>query len=326
MKTVLLASLLLSFVGWGEVLSETTIAQAAPLFTAQQRSTTDPVTPTTTPIQVKLLDPGTGDRQVLRFKPAVGTRQVSLMTFEQAMTISMMGQPIPALDLPIVNTTIEVVVTKVEENGDIHYQFTYPEVEVVAKPGAPSTLVEATRSQLKKLQNTRGNFVMNSRGQIQSGRFELPDNLDPLMRQTFEQLSQSLNQLSFPLPEEAVGIGAKWQTTAPIAIAGMSLTQTGTYELVSFDNNTATLNIQVNQAAAPQSIGLPGIPASARIQLKKLQTEGQGRSVLDLTKPFVLQSTLSMQSASQMSFRNPGSNQETAMTTQATVQIKFQPK
>jgi hypothetical protein len=326
MRNVVWVCLLLGLGGAGGVLPQVAIAQSASPVVAQQRPTKPTSTFSGPPLEVKLLNPGTGDRQVLRFKPAVGTRQLSVMSFEQAMVLSMLGKSLPSPDLPLINTTIEVIVTKVEENGDIHYQFSYPSMEVVPKPGTPSTLVEPIRAQLKQLKNIRGNFVMNNRGQLQAGNFELPKDLEPVVRQLFEQFSQSINQLSFPLPEEAVGIGATWQTTATLAINGMRLTQTGTYELVSRNNNIATLNIQVKQQAPPQVINSPTLPATTKVQLKKLETQGRGRSTLDLSKPFVQQSTLSMQSTSQTSTRTPESAQEFDMTIQSTVQMKFQPK
>lgn len=326
MRNALLASLLAGFIGLIDVLPPTAIAQATPPPTAQPAQSQPTPSLSAQPMQVKLLNPGTGDRQVLRFQPAAGTRQLSLMTFEQAMVLFAIGRSLPVSNLPLVRATIEVVVTKVEANGDIHYQFSYPNMEVVAKPGTPSTLVSPIQAQLERLKHIRGNFVMNDRGQIQTGRFELPDDLEPMMRQMFEQLSQSMNQLSFPLPEEAVGIGAEWQATAALSIGGIRLTQTGSYQLVSRTNNIATLNIRVKQQAPPQIINSPTLPATTKVQLKKLETQGKGRSTLDLRQPFVQEATLSMQSISQMGLFSPKPAPEFDMTIQSTVQMKFQPK
>lgn len=321
MKNTLLRSLLLLGLMVGNASCPTSaIAQPSPSEAAQQPAVQPPTA------QVKLLNPGKGDRQVLRFKPTVGTRQVSLMSFDQTLTLAMMGQEMPAVVAPMVTSTIEVVVTKVEANGDVHYQVRYLDVDVVAKPGTRPEMLDVMRSQLKVLQAMSGDFVMSDRGQVKSGRFELPDQADPILRSVLEQFSQSMHQISLPLPETAIGVGAQWQTTVTMALAGMNLTQMATYELASFSNNVATLKIQMAQQAPPQMINAPGLPTTAKIQLKKLQSEGQGQSTLDLGKPFVQQSTLSLQSTSHMSVQNAKMADELDMTTQSTIQITFQPK
>lgn len=337
MRTAIFGSLLLLGVIGGseinarEINPQRAISQStAPTIIAQQSSPT--ITPAKTPPQIKLLNSGTGDRQLLRFKPAVGTRQVSLMSFDQTMSMSLSGQAMPGKNttimLPLVNTTIEMVVTKVDDNGDIHYQFGYQGIDVIARPGMPAAMVDLMKSQMETLRNVRGDFVMSDRGLVKSGQFDLPGNLDPMVRQVLEQLSRSMNQLSFPLPEEAVGVGAKWQTSAPLSIAGINLNQSATYELVSANRNLVNLRIQVAQQAPPQLVTPPGIPISTnvKIQLKKLKTEGQGQSTLDLTKPFVQQSAMSMKSMSQMGVAGAPGVPAMEMTTETFIQMKFEPK
>ncbi|MBF2026664.1 MAG: hypothetical protein IGS48_07845 [Oscillatoriales cyanobacterium C42_A2020_001] len=318
MRNAILGSLLaISFAGFnGDVAPQPAIAQPNP-------AQSSPVTPA---IKVKLLSPGTGDRQVLRFKPAVGTKQLSLMSFDQTVLLKLAGQSLPSVALPLVTTSIEVVVTKVDANGDIHYQFRYPEVDVAAKPGVQPTVVEVMRSQLKSLQEIRGSFVMSDRGYIKTARFDLPEKLEPSTRQMLEQMSQSVNQLSFPLPEEPVAIGAKWQASNSPTLNGITLTQTSTYELIDLKNGVATLNLQVEQQASQQRITTPAPVLNLQMQLKSLTSQAKGQSVLDLNKPFVQSATLSMESASEMGVTNPKTSQEIDMSMQMTIQLKFQPK
>jgi len=323
MKKAILGSLLLfGLFGWCETLPQPAIAQSS---SPSQQPAASVAVPGNAP-QVKLLNPGTGDRQLLRFKPVVGTRQLSLLSFDQVTSLTMEGAAVNVPAIPQVNATIEAVVTKVDNNGDIHYQFTYPNVEVVKKPGVPSELLNIMQSQMQTLTKMRGNFVISDRGEVRSGQFDLPNDVDPLIRQALNQFSQSMSQLSFPLPTEAVGAGAKWQTTSASSVGGINIIQTGTYELVSLNNNVATLNVQVTQQAPAQTVNPPGLPMPVKIQLKSLQTTGDGQSVLDLTKPFVQRSTLSLRSTSQMSAPNLLTAKELTMTTQSTIQMKFEPK
>ncbi|EKQ69782.1 hypothetical protein OsccyDRAFT_2427 [Leptolyngbyaceae cyanobacterium JSC-12] len=323
MRTAILGSLLaISFAGFSEVgLLHPAIAQSNPTQSNPVQSSS-----AISPIKVKLLSPGTGNRQTLRFKPVVGTKQLSLMSFDQALLIKLAGESLPSVALPLVTTSIEVVVTKVDANGDIHYQFRYPEVDVKAKPGVQPAIVEAMRSQLKSLQEIRGSFVMSDRGNIKAAQFDLPETLDPTIRQVLEQMSQSVNQLSFPFPEEPVAIGAKWQASNSPTLNGITLIQTSTYELVDLKNGVATLKFQVEQQASQQRITPPPPFPNLQMQLKSLTSQGEGQSILDLSKPFVQSATLSMKSASQMNVTNPEVSQEIDMAMQVTVQLNFEPK
>jgi hypothetical protein len=256
--------------------------------------------------QVELLEAGNEPRQELRFRPQVNAKQTSTMTFQMDTDVSMAGQTMPKVDLPPITVAIDTVVTKVEPNGNIHFKSSYSNVDVMNSSSLPPQVLEAMRSQMKKMVGTSGSFIIDNRGQIQTAKFASSQKSDANLKQFSEQMSTSFDQMSSPLPQEAIGIGAKWRVTTTPSLSGMSVQQTITYELVNLKDNIATLNMWFEQHANPQKLTLPGIPNGATVTLKSLESKGDGRLMMQLDRPFPLRANLIANSKNEMSIQQAG--------------------
>ena len=95
------------------------------------------------------------------------------------------------------------------------------------------------------------------------------------------KLEQSIEQLSCPLPEEAVGIGAKWRVKTRL-VTTFALDQEAEYELVELVGDRGVLKITVRQSAKDQVMKLPNGPEARLVRLK---SEGGGEMRFDLTRP-----------------------------------------
>ncbi|AFY88882.1 DUF6263 family protein [Chroococcidiopsis thermalis] len=256
--------------------------------------------------QVELLEVGNEPRQELRFRPQANAKQTSTMTLQMDTDVSMAGQTMPKVDLPPITVAIDTVVTKVEPNGNIHFKSSYSNVDVMNSSSLPPQVLEAMRSQMKKMVGTSGSFIIDNRGQIQTAKFASSQKSDANLKQFSEQMSTSFDQMSSPLPQEAIGIGAKWRVTTTPSLLGMSVQQTITYELVNLKDNIATLNIWFEQHANPQKLTLPGIPNGATVTLKSLESKGDGRLMMQLDRPFPLRANLIANSKNEMSIQQAG--------------------
>ncbi len=267
--------------------------------------------------KIDLLAAGTGDKKQLRFTPVVNSRQTSILTLKVNDRSS--GAAIPATKL-----TMEIVVTQIDPNGDISFDFTYKNVDVVAEPGIPPAALEPIRSSLAALVGLSGSMVVDSRGQTKSTNLRLPQELDSSTQQIFEQLSSSLGQLYAPLPEEAVGLGARWRTSQELNINGIQLTQSAIYELVSNQNNVLQLKLLVEQEAQSQEVKLPpspDIPAGFRVQLRSFSNQGEGEMTLQLGQMLPQRSILSSRSSVVLNFKPANNDQGVPVNQDLTVQI-----
>jgi hypothetical protein len=170
-----------------------------------------------------------------------------------------------------------------------------------------------------------GSVVVDSRGQTKSTNLRLPQELDTATQQLFEQLSSSLGQLYAPLPEEAVGLGARWRTSQELNINGIQLTQSAIYELVSNQNNVLQLKMLVEQEAQSQEVKLPAspdIPAGFTVQLRSFSNQGEGEMTLQLGQMLPQRSILSSRSSVVLNFKPANNNDQGIPVNQdLTVQI-----
>ncbi|HEY9873545.1 MAG TPA: DUF6263 family protein, partial [Candidatus Obscuribacterales bacterium] len=145
-------------------------------------------------------------------------------------------------------------------------------------------------------------------GQSKGSSFGLPQQLDGSTKKMIEQISNSLNQISSPVPSEAVGIGATWRHSASLNLSGMNLIQTTTYQLVDLKDNVATIKVNVQQHADPQKLTLAGLPANANLTLKSYNSQGQGQVKMQLNRMMPIQSTVSIRANTDTNMSMPATS------------------
>jgi hypothetical protein len=96
-----------------------------------------------------------------------------------------------------------------------------------------------------------------------------------------DQMKDSFANLSSPLPEEAIGPGAKWEVRMPLKSQGMSIDQTTTYELVSLKDDRLNTRVTINQTASKQKVQSPAMP-DMKLDLLKMTGTGTGEVSLNL--------------------------------------------
>ncbi|MGB3236827.1 MAG: DUF6263 family protein [Geitlerinemataceae cyanobacterium] len=270
-----------------------------------------------------LLDAGVEPRQPLRFVPQANEMQTITITLQTNVAMAAGGQVLPSVDAPASTMTVESTITQVDDNGDIHYQMYYTGIEVGESPNAPPELRQVLEAQMQNLVGAGGTFVMDSRGHVKETNFSLSENADAMTQQLFQEVSQSVRQLSTPFPEEAVGLGARWQIAQALEVNGMELTQNAIYELVSLQDNVATLNISLEQQAPSQEIEIPGLPDGATVTLNSLQSQGEGQVTIQLDRLMSESGTMSMQSDTDMKISQAGMSEEMPMTSSTTIQMDW---
>lgn len=324
-KTLFVGSLCFLIAGWGLKLPATSVNAETASFVKQNTNNPSGTAPAATP-QVELLAPGNEPRQELRFKPQVNAKQTATMTMKMDMAMSIGGQTMPSFNAPATVMTMETVVKKVEPNGDIHYQFSYTNVDVVANQNTPPQAIEAMRNQLKKMVGLNGEIIVDDRGQTKDTTFNFPAQLDESLKRSIQQMSSSIEQLSSPLPKESVGTGAKWRVTGPINANGMNITQTTTYELVNLQGNVATIKSTIEQNAGSQNLSSSTMPAGTSMTLKSFTSQGQGEMRMRFDQLIPITSTASMRANMEANMRNSQTNQEMTMGSQVSMQIDLQSK
>lgn len=251
--------------------------------------------------ELELLDAGMEPRQKLRFSPVLNRRtEILTMTMDMDMEMTVEGEGSRGIDMPPVEIEFQVEVEKVDSNGDIHANFSCSRTDVVAEADTPPRLVQKLQEEIEKMVGFRTSFVMDSQGRAKDINLIVPDGMDPNLRQMFEQTMNSLGEISAPMPEEAVGVGAKWRVAGSPILNGIQMNQTVTYEIASIEGDRIILDTTLEQDAEPQKMTLPGLPPNATVNLESLDGSGRGQVTMDLNKIVPIAGNVSMDSNSQM--------------------------
>lgn len=151
----------------------------------------------------QVLDYGAEPRQMLRMTPAVGAEQQTIMDMTTETAIAINGQSQPSVTAPGTRLVMDTVVTDIDENGLITVEFVYSDVQVIDAANLPPQTIELMRSQMSSIVGTTGTVVLDSQGRTQAFDLVAPDTLDATLRNSLDQMLQSFQQISSPLPGEA---------------------------------------------------------------------------------------------------------------------------
>jgi hypothetical protein len=161
-------------------------------------------------------------------------------------------------------------VTNVSADGDIRYEFKINKVEVFEDAQVDKKDALVLKAAFAEMQGMKGHVIVSSRGFAKESDFVIPPKMmDPETKESMEEFKQSASQMSLPLPEEAVGVGAKWLTTTTVKQDGMVLKQSITSELRSLSGDAAKVSLTIKMTGSA-------------VGLKSCTSSGNGEVNLDL--------------------------------------------
>lgn len=259
---------------------------------------------------VKLLSAGAEPRTVLRLQPQPNARQTMTTTLKMEMDMGL-GQP---MKMPAINMPMDVTVKSVSADGDITYEFVIGDVSVAVDPDALPQVAEAMKASLGGVKGISGTATMSNRGLSKDSDSMLPSDADPQMRQALSQLQETWSNIAAHLPEEAVGVGAKWEVRQALKSQGMTVNQTAVYEVLSLDGDRLSTAITMTQSASNQKIQNPAMP-QMKLDVTRLTGSGRGNMTLDLGQVMPLTATLQAQTEMSLSMDMGGQKQKMTMKT-----------
>ena len=241
--------------------------------------------------QVKLLEAGTEPRKVLRLHPNAGDKQTVEMTMKMAVGIQAGDSLVPTSKLPAMKTTMAATVKNVSAEGDITYEMVLSDTSVVAEEGITPEVAEAMKTSYGGLKGMKGTVVMSNRGFAKTVEMKAPAAADPLLTQGLNWVKESLSSSSAPLPEEAVGAGAKWEVRTALNSQGVTMAQTATSQLVSVDGAHLVIKSALVQQAVRQKIQNPALGGTI-VELTSLKGSGTSEVTSDLAQLLPLEASV----------------------------------
>ena len=250
--------------------------------------------------EVKLLAPGAEPRKALRLHPKPGDKQVLQMTMKPTMEAKIGEMANPPMKTPGMKVVLELTVNDISAEGDINYQTVFSEATVTETPDANPQMIESIKSAMSSLKGVSGNGTISNRGFDRGTEFKAPADANPMVRQALQQMRETSANLAIPLPEEAIGPGAKWEARTQVKSQGVTLDQTATYQLSSLDGERTSIKSSIAQHAVNQKIQNPAMPGM-QADLTKMEGTGTGDLSLLLTQILPSSGTINFHSEVNMS-------------------------
>ncbi len=271
--------------------------------------------------RLKLLNAGAEPRKALRLSGKPGDKQSMTMTMKMSMNVGAGGEQAMAMKIPAIKMPFDVTTTSVAESGDISYDIVMRDPNVVEDADSMPGMLDAMKASLGSMKGLSGKGTVSNRGFNKATDLKLPADANPQFRQVMDQMN--LSQMSSPLPEEAVGPGAKWEVTMPIQSQGLSLEQKSTCEVVSIEGSIVKLKTSIVQNAANQKIENPAAPG-LEMTLKQMTGSGTGTTTMDLRKLMPTEGTVDFHADMSMAV-NTGEGEQT-MTTKVEMNMRLTPE
>lgn len=262
--------------------------------------------------QVKLLQAGAEPRKALRLAPKAGDQQTLGITMKMGMDLKMGEMEMPAMKIPPISMDMTVAIKEVSPTGDISYEMVMGEATMGEDPDASPEIAEAMKTSLGGVKGMTGTCKVSNRGINLGVEMKASSGANAQMQQALDQVKDSMDRVSSPLPEEAVGPGAKWESGTTVKSQGMTIKQTATYELVSFEGGRATIKTTITQNAANQKISNPSM-AGIKVDVTKMTSTGGGSATWDLSKILPMEATIDLKSDMAMGIPTGGEQQNMTM-------------
>lgn len=288
---------------------------------AQSGQGQSPATASSGP-EIKLLEPGSEPRKVLRLHPKAGDKQAVTLTLVMAMGMKA-GEMETPMKMPGMTFTMDSTVKDVSSEGDITYETVMNEAKVAEDSDAMPQLVTAMKTALEGAKGIKSTGVLSAQGIPKNTELDVPANADAQLRQVMDQTKDSFKNLSAPLPQEAVGQGGRWEVRQAIKSQGMTLNQTTVFQIVSIEGDRVTATSTINQTAPNQKIQNPAMQG-VKLDLTKLAGSGKGSITFDLGHLMPLAS--SVDSHTDMSMAMNMGNQKQNMTMKVDLNLKMEAK
>jgi hypothetical protein len=294
---------------------------------SEVKSEVKPATPTSSG-PLKLLSKGAEPRKVLRLHPAAGDKQTLHLNAKAGLETKMGDQP-PPFKLPSMTNTVDfsldITIKDVSNKGDISYEVTASDAGGAEepRPGAPQG-AKARKSALPEAKGMSATGKVSSLGFSKELEFNAPPGTDPQIHLLTDLMKDVFGQLTAPLPEEAVGVGAKWEVKMPIQSHGIKVDQTASYELVSVEGETFKIKSTSTQRASNQKIDNPVMPGM-KVDLTKWSGKGSSELTVDAGKLMPSSGTMEIHSEIGMGINmgmNLPQNPSLNMKMDVTLQIK----
>ncbi len=258
--------------------------------------------------KLRLLEPGVEPRRALRYRFAAPEKRSLALTLDSTLKMSTGDLDLPEVQVPTLDLVVGLTSEPPQADGSMRFAFRLDKTEVLALEGFPQHMLEAMRSELAQLVGLAGSCLVDAWGlALEADAAPPPEAAPKHLKDQAEEIRQLLRQLAVPLPEEPVGVGARWEARRTLAWEWLRIgtevhayrgEQTTVYRLTALEGDRLELAVELTRTFPPQEL-MADNPMGSPGKLDALESKGTGQVVVDLKTP-VPEGSLSLETHKQM--------------------------
>jgi hypothetical protein len=234
---------------------------------------------------VKLLESGALPRHRLRYAWAVGKQESLLLEMRTALVGARTEGQILDVPLPAVRIAIVIDSRSVADDGTLTYGWRVTSTGVANDDRMAPQVAEGMRSEAVAVEHLSGTGVVSSRGLGRDLDVSASESGEAITARPIAlQILEVLRNVAAPLPDDEVGIGARWQRVSDLAVEGARTTQTDFFTLRGLDGSHGTLDDALEQTAPEQALSVPGMANGSRAQMGSMIASGSATTKFDLSR------------------------------------------
>jgi hypothetical protein len=242
-------------------------------------------------ILLRMLEPGAEPRRVLRWSFVPGRREAWTTRTEHAQSIQVHDKPAVAV-AGVSEQEFEVVVSEVDAEGRARLAWTFHPERPLLEGGATPASVARQQKISDSLGTVTGTSRLTSAGVSFDAALRSDRSLDADARKYLVGLEETMRNTSTRLPDDPVGVGAKWETTQIKDLAGIRYQETARYTVLSLEGDRMRIEFEFDAEAPDQPLVQPGVPAEANVRVLEFSFKGQGSSTLDLGRAVPIENAM----------------------------------
>lgn len=234
------------------------------------------------PPKLELLSHGDQPRSLLRLKLEPGSKQIVAMRMNMQMKMGANGEELPAGPrMPEFETLMAITVGDAQPNESWKYEADVVSFEAKPAEGVTPGMLTFLNGMLGEMKGMKIKATIDSRGAQRDISFT-SNITNPMLFQQLDSMKHSMSQMSILLPEQEVGVNAKWATEMRVEMNGIKVRQRQTYRILERTADRMRCSVSMQQEATEKNSPLMNLPAGSEGTLVDLKSEGLGEIVFDL--------------------------------------------
>ncbi len=237
---------------------------------------------------VRLIEAGADPKVAMRYSAAVGAEQTANLGMTTELELGANGQKMPTA-LPKTKMTITAKVNAADPAADTTVGLVISEADIAEGQAAGgSRAAEKLAEVIRGMKGLKGDKVLSARGVSQRFTLAAPEGDSGIMgtaalKPVVQGFERAIDQMTVPFPDEAIGVGAKWEVTQQVLEAGMTLDQTIAFEVTAIKDNVVSLRFTVTLKAPPGKLEST-FAGGMKALVTSLEGGGEGTIEVDRSK------------------------------------------